>query len=132
MKDVGVMCRNIVVADRNPRVRNLLKRELASSGLKIRLAENAGELLDIVYSRTPISLLVLDPDLPGIEDFNIFKRLKDRNPALPIILHEIRGADTPLDLDDKTVLRIEKNGYSIEVLKKSICELLKEAFSKPA
>ena len=118
MKNVETSCRNIIVADRNPRVRTLLKRELAASGLEIRLAENARELLNIVYSRIPVSLLVLDPDLPGIEDLGICKRLKERNPTMPIILHEIRGADDLSGLSEKIVARIEKNGNSIDAVKR--------------
>ena len=113
----------ILVADRNPHIRNFLRRELTALGLKVRLVKNIQELLDHIYSPMPIHLLILDPDFPGIDSLNLGRKLETRIPPLPVVLHCVQGAAESVDLKESEVIRIKKNGNSVEVIKKVIYDL---------
>ncbi len=114
----------ILVADRNPHIRNFLKRELAAAGYNVWIAENAKALLTHVYGHKQINLLVLDPDFPGIDTADLYRQLAVRRPRLPVVLHGISRSDDHFDAADKGVFRVEKNGSSVEVLKKTIGDIL--------
>lgn len=116
----------ILVADRNPHIRKFLKRELAGAGYNVWIAENAKELLRHVYGNRQINLLVLDPDFPGIDATDLYQKLAVQQPQLPVVLHGISRTDDHVDVAGKSVLRIEKNGSSVEVLKQTIRDILSE------
>ena len=50
----------ILVADRNPNVRDFLKRELMAEGYRVLQAKDNREVLKRVFSRTPLDLLIFD------------------------------------------------------------------------
>ncbi len=114
----------ILVADRNRHVRELLKRELAEAGYRILLAKTALEVSDTIYQQNPPDLLILDPDLPDDENIHSLKLLPEKAPSLPIILH-MHAADTTIDTSEiKSVGFVEKNGNSIEHVKKIVAEIM--------
>jgi CheY-like chemotaxis protein len=114
----------ILVADRNPHIRKFLKRELAAAGYNVWIAENAKELLKHVYGHKQINLLVLDPDFPGIDATDLYQKLAVQLPQLSVVLHGISRTDDHFDGAGNSVLRIEKNGSSVEVLKQTIRDIL--------
>jgi DNA-binding NtrC family response regulator len=114
----------ILIADRNPHIRDFLRRELGASGYTVQMVENSKELLKQIDANTLIRLLILDPDFPAIDSIDLGCRLAGRSPHLPVIMHCVRGADNALDLNDVEVVNIEKNGRSIEVLKQTIHDML--------
>lgn len=116
----------IIVADRNPNVRNLLKRELTAFGLNVRLVDNAERLLKTINSQLPIGLLVLDPDLPGVDSIGLYQKLANRAPQLPTILYCVRGAANPSLLKSLGVVRIEKDADSIELIKDAAQDILEK------
>ena len=77
----------ILIADRNPHVREFLKREMMAAGYRIRLAENGKEVVKWTYHQEPLDLLILDPDLPDLEESAVMQKLRNRIPVLPVILH---------------------------------------------
>lgn len=114
----------ILVADRNPHVREFLKRELIAEGYQVRLAKSGKEVLRWVYDKHPLDLLILDLDLPdGIEPA-LLQKIEDRIPALPVVLHGFFSdyADHPNVLG--SVVFVEKRGNSVEQLKKVVLKLL--------
>lgn len=117
----------ILIADRNPRVRNLLKREIMEEGYRVRLAKNARDVLRWVYHYEPLDLLIIDPDLPDAEDTFMLKKLNNRIPALPVIVHgyftDYNGHSAVL----KAAVFVEKRGNSIEYLKKVVSDILKKS-----
>ena len=117
----------ILIADRNPHVRELLKREIAAEGYHVRLAENGREVLKWSYDSGPIDLLILDPDLPDIDASALLSRLADRIPALPIVIHTFRSDYTVPSGISGTVAYVEKGGSSIENLKQVIANFLNKA-----
>ena len=115
----------ILIADRNRNVREFLKREMIEAGYSVRVAGNGREVLKWVYNYEPIDLLILDPDLPDAGELSILEEIVDRIPALPVVVHAFSSdyANNPSVMD--TIAFVEKNGSSIEHLKKVIFELLR-------
>lgn len=114
----------ILIADRNPHVRELLKREMIAEGYRVRLAENGRDVLKWSYESGPLDLMILDPDLPDIDESDLFARLADRIPALPMVIHTLLSDyNTPKRISG-TVAYVEKGGSSIESLKQVVADIL--------
>lgn len=114
----------ILIADRNSRVREFLKREMQAEGYQVMLADSGRQLLKWVFHYEPIDLLILDPDLPDVEGIILIKRLKNRIPFLPIVFHAFASdAQNFSDFLQEAVF-VEKRGSSIERLKQVVKEIL--------
>ena len=114
----------ILIADRNPNVREFLRREMMSEGYRVRLAKNGGEVLRWIYHREPLDLVILDPDLPDANDAPLLEKLNDRIPTLPVVVHTF-STDYALPVDvSSPVTFVEKEGNSIEDLKKVVIDML--------
>lgn len=116
----------ILIADRNPHIRDFLRRELTACGYKVRLVENGKELLKLIYSRIRIDLLVLDPDFPGVAVNDIARKIVDHFPQLPVVFYCIRGTENITDIVSGNVFHVEKNGNSVEILKEVIQKILSD------
>lgn len=115
----------ILIADRNSHVRMFLMRELMAEGYRVELAASGEDLLKMVFGRDDLDLLILDPDLPGVEAASILKDLIDRIPILPIVLHTHRRQDEALFfMDNSWFTVIEKAGDSVERIKEAVGALL--------
>jgi DNA-binding NtrC family response regulator len=115
----------ILIADRNPHVRELLKREMVAEGYRVRLAENGRDVLKWSYDSDALDLLILDPDLPDIGESALFSRLTDRIPALPMIIHALYSdCPSPYMASGTVVAFVEKGGSSIESLKQVTADIL--------
>ncbi len=114
----------ILIADRNPHIRDFLRRELAACGYHIIHVQNGKELLKLIYSRSRIDLLVLDPEVPGLESIEMAHKIVDRIPQLPVVLFYTRGNDDISDYTAQNVILVEKNGQSIDILKAVIQDIL--------
>lgn len=115
----------ILIADRNSHVRMFLMRELMAEGYRVQLAATAENVLKIVYAQQKIDLVILDPDLPGVEAGPLLERLANRIPVLPVVLHTHRRHDEPaLNITNAWVSVVEKAGDSVERLKEIVGTLL--------
>jgi len=115
---------NILIADRNPHVREFLKREMTADGYQVRLAENGRQLIKWAFNTESIDLLIVDPDLPDTDKASLFSKLRDRNPFLPVVIHTFLS-----DYNDHSdvfheVFFVEKQGGSIDHVKKVVFEIL--------
>lgn len=115
---------SILVADRNPHVRELLKRELALDGLNVITANSWREVLHYVFGSTLIDLIVVDPSLSDMDTKKLLEKISNRIPPLPIILHTLPGDEITIGEIRRTVFLIEKGNSCIEQLKKLIHRLL--------
>ncbi len=115
---------SILIADRNPHIRDFLRRELTACGYNIRQVQNGKELLKLIYSRNRIDLLVLDPEVPGVEAIELARKIVDRIPQLPVVLFYTRGNDDISEYNAGHVFLVEKNGQSIDTLKAVIQDIL--------
>lgn len=114
----------ILIADRNSNVREFLRREMMAEGYSVELAENGREVLKWAYHREPADLLILDPDLPDAEESLLLKKLRQRIPYLPVILHTFFSDYMSASKIINPTEFVEKGGSSIEKLKKVVKEIL--------
>jgi len=114
----------ILIADRNPHIREFLIRELADSGYHVRSVDNANDLLQVIYSDNRMALLILDPDFPCLDGQELAQKIAARIPQIPVVLHCVPGSDDCSTFDDVHAVRIEKNGRSVEALKEAIQQIL--------
>ena len=121
---------NLLIADRNPHVRKFLRREMTAEGYQVRLAKSAREVLNRVYSSEPFDLIILDPDLSDASEVNLFERLEDRIPALPIVIHGFLIDYQESSTVNRSATFVAKQGNSSETLKKVVYELLLKSHPK--
>jgi DNA-binding NtrC family response regulator len=116
----------ILIADRNPNVRELLKREMTAEGYRVLQAKDRLEVLKRAFSRTPLDLLIFDLDLPDTGEMEILKKLSGRIPQLPVVLHSFRTNSDDVPEADSATVFVEKRGNSVERLKEVVAEILKQ------
>lgn len=115
----------LLIADRNPRVRNFLRREMTGCGYQVCLVTNAHELVQQLSALERVDLVLLDPDLPGMYEHPVVELLYKRMPQLPVIVHTFLSVY--VDWIDKLpgAHFIEKNANSIELIKRAVEKLLR-------
>jgi DNA-binding NtrC family response regulator len=121
---------NLLIVDRNPHIRNFLKREFQSEGYNIQLAKNSRELMGLIYSSAPIDLVIIDPNIPDVNQLKLFKSLEDRVPTLPFVIHSdlLDYLESTSHISKATF--VQKRGSSSETLKNVVWNLLKESYPK--
>ncbi|MBW2590579.1 MAG: response regulator [Deltaproteobacteria bacterium] len=117
---------NILIADRNPHVRELLRREMTLEGYQVQLAKTGREVINCVYNQDPLDLLILDPDLPDTDESFLLKKLGERIPPLPVVVHSFLSENSEQQDVLTTVTFVEKRGSSIDHLKKIVSEILEK------
>jgi DNA-binding response OmpR family regulator len=78
----------VLVVDDDPDLVDLLGRFLSRQGMKILVASNGPQCLEIVQSSPPIDIIVLDIMMPGMDGLQVCAALKETENAraIPIIL----------------------------------------------
>jgi DNA-binding NtrC family response regulator len=114
----------ILIADRNSHVRGFLKRELMAEGYDIRLATCGREVLKWAFRLRPLDLIILDLDLPDIDERLLFSKLQDRIPVLPIVIHSFHPDGAEIAVDCESAVFVEKGGNSIEKIKMVVNDML--------
>ena len=122
----------ILIADRNPHVREFLRRELLAEGYFLKLAKNGREVLKLVYQPGPLDLLILDLDLPDMDGSEILDILQDRIPTLPVILHAFSPENGRRTALPKAEAFVEKRGNSVDRLKRVVRDILGSKAAKVA
>jgi len=84
----------ILVADRNRHVREFLRRELEAEGYEVQVARDGREVRDLLNGSVPPDLLVLDLEIPYLEELAEQAHFQDQNPPVPLIIHSF-GEDSP-------------------------------------
>ena len=97
-----------------------------AEGYRVGLAKNVQEVLKKVYHSENLDLLILDPDLPGAEILSLFKKLQDRIPVLPVVVHTYLKDYTHHTDILSDVAFVEKSGSSVESIKKMVFEILQK------
>lgn len=77
----------ILIADRNRHVREFLRRELGAEGYHVEVARDGRELLNLLDGDNPPHLLILDLEIPYLDELDIWARLKDHRPPVPVVIH---------------------------------------------
>jgi len=77
----------ILIADRNRHVREFLRRELTQEGYWVEVARDGREILMRLNGEDPPDLLILDLEVPYVMELEVLARLKNRKPAVPVVIH---------------------------------------------
>ena len=121
-----------MIADRNPNVREFLKREMITQGYRVRLAKDSREVLKWVFSQAPLDLLILDLDLPDVDEVEIFEQINDRIPQLPVVLHSFQRDPASYTEPLINAVFVEKQGNSVEHLKEVVSKMLNRSRKESA
>ena len=116
---------HILITERNPHMREFLKREMEAEGYIVRSAVNGREMLNQVYQNQPLDLIILDPDMPDVDVSETLKLLKDRVPQVIIVLHTYFTDYEEWGKMLDGAIFVEKQGSSIVGLKQVISSHLK-------
>ena len=120
----------ILIADRNRHIREFLKREMLAEGYQPQLARNGSEVLKWIENEMPPDLLILDLDLPGLSELDIVGTLQSRLPTLPVVVHTILSDFVHCPALLSNAVMVEKNGNSVDRLKKVVSEILKKSYPR--
>jgi DNA-binding NtrC family response regulator len=122
MKDEYV----ILVADRNPRIRNFLQRELKAEGHRVYMAESVDQLKQWFHRPTRLDVLVIDPDMPGLGSKIDLADLMAMRPNLAVIFHCLIKDGFSIRAPGRVLAFIEKSGQSVDLLKDQLRTILAE------
>jgi DNA-binding NtrC family response regulator len=117
----------ILIADRNPRVRELLRREFTSSGYRVLLAENGGDVLKIVNADQVLDLLILDIDIPYPGGLTVLNKLQRWKPQLPVVVYTYFTEYAKDPAVERAAGFLEKQGDNIGRLKEMVAQILQKA-----
>lgn len=107
----------ILITDRNPHVRDLLKREFAGRFVQVDTAGDGEEIMRRLASPTPPHLVILDPETPSGLGDGLVDALFRRGPDIPVILHGFGMEEGENGGGPGTVAgRVEKNGDTVRLL----------------
>ncbi len=81
----------VLVVDDEPRILRFVRAELESAGFRVVTASEGNSALEAVETEVP-DLVVLDVIMPGMDGFEVLRRLRGRR-AVPVILLTARGND---------------------------------------
>jgi len=79
----------ILVVDDEPPIRRFLRTSLAAHGYDVIEAEDGQKALDLMR-RNAVALIVLDLGLPGIDGFDVIRRLRESGSSVPIVVLSAR------------------------------------------
>jgi len=86
--------------------------------------------MGLIYSSAPIDLVIIDPNIPDVNQLKLFKSLEDRVPTLPFVIHSdlLDYLESTSHISKATF--VQKRGSSSETLKNVVWNLLKESYPK--
>lgn len=117
----------ILVADRNPRIRNFLQRELRSEGHRVYTAESVDQLKQWFHRPSRLDALVIDPDMPGLGSKAHLSDLLSMRPKLAVIFHCLIKDGFAVRAPGRVLAFIEKSGQSVDLLKHQLRSILTES-----
>ena len=117
----------ILIADRNPHVREFLRRELEAEGYRVRLAKDGRKVTIMVQLEDPPDLVILDPEIPYLEEVSNLDRVREKDSHPPFIIHTFHA-----DLINHPSIKglgefVEKRG-DIDLLKAKVSEVLRKTY----
>ncbi len=81
----------VLVVDDEPRILRFVRAELESAGFVVLTASEGAGALEVLEAENP-DLVVLDVIMPGMDGFEVLRRLREQR-AVPVILLTARGND---------------------------------------
>lgn len=110
----------IVISDRNPNVREFLRREFTGKGFVVLPARDGWELFRLFRQDTTVHLLVLDPEIPSRYGAGLLERISREMPKLPVILHALNGWEAGKDGTGRVEAVVEKQPDTAELVSTAV------------
>ena len=120
----------ILIADRNPHVREFLRRELMAEGYQVQVARNGREVLRMTDVDDPPELLILDLDMPYVSGLTILEELENRKSPLPVMIHTFRMEYEKHPAVQRAAGFWEKRGDNIDGLKATVTQVLRKYYPR--
>jgi len=86
------MNKSILIIEDNPGIRMSLEDEFESQGYVVQHASNGNEGLSLALEQDP-DLIVLDIMLPGMDGYEVLKRLRAKGHYTPVIMLTVKDAE---------------------------------------
>lgn len=119
----------ILVADRNRHVRDLLRRELEAEGYAVETARDGREVRLKINPDSRPDLVILDLEIPYLEDLIELEQFRKGEPSLPLIIFSF------LPEDDRPVPKaaafLEKK-EDVQRLKELVAEVIERYYPNKA
>ncbi|MBW1916062.1 MAG: response regulator [Deltaproteobacteria bacterium] len=116
----------ILVSDHNKNVREYIKREISKKGYSVYLAQNSKQVFRYIEHDKSIDLLILDPEMPDLDENTLLEEIHRKNPALPVIIHTLSKEYKIAENSHNIAAVIEKIDNSVESLQEVISWLFKK------
>jgi DNA-binding response OmpR family regulator len=117
----------ILIADRNRHVREFLRRELTAEGYRVEVARDGRELLGKINGDDPPHILILDLEIPYLDELQIWARVKECQPPPPVVIHTFLP-EYPMNLAVPLAAAfLEKKGDT-DQLKSVVAEVIKKNY----
>jgi DNA-binding response OmpR family regulator len=116
---IGIVALNILVAEDDHALSDLIRGVLVSQGYSVECAEDGEKALQLIRQEIPL-LIISDVEMPGMNGDRLFARVKDMGPeyvAIPFIF--MTGED-----DDSRCIRRINNGADGHISKPFTFDLL--------
>ncbi|VVB86158.1 Chemotaxis protein CheY [uncultured archaeon] len=81
----NISAKKVLVVDDEPDTLELVKLVLESAGFKTMLATSGKEALKLAQTSKP-DLVLLDIMMPDMDGWEVFRKLKEKDPAIPIAI----------------------------------------------
>ncbi len=120
----------ILVADRNRHVRELLRRDLTAAGYQVQVAKNGLEVWTNLNSEEPPDLLIIDLEIPYLEELQESALFKEGEPPLPLIIYSFERDYPPDFLTSRAALFLEKM-ENTDRLKAAVGEVISKHYPLP-
>ena len=118
----------ILIADRNPHVREFLRRELISAGYRVQLAKDGREVLRMTRADDPPELLILDLDMPYVSGMTILDELQKQKSPLPVLIHTFLTEYSKHPAVQRAAGFLEKRGNNIGGFKATVEQVLRKCY----
>ena len=115
----------IVIADRNPHIRDFLSKEFSREGYHVIVAKDGKQLMDMLNSSSLPALLIMDLDIPCANGLQVLQWLRGHCPTVPVVIHTDYTEFMGHSLVQDAAAFVEKTGYNVELLKATARRVLR-------
>lgn len=117
---------SVLVVDDEEVIRRLVQDTLLSFGYSVFLASDGEEALELLEEKVnEIDLVILDVVMPGLKSSQVFKRMKELDSSLPVIVSSGFDIEGPVrELLDMGAVKFIEKPYRVEDLIQAVEEVL--------
>ena len=112
-----------MIADRNRHVRDFLRRELLAEGYQVEAARDGREVLHLINGGDPPQLVILDLEIPYLDELEVLSRVGAHHPPIPVIIHTLLPEHPTRLAWPQAAAVLEKRGDT-DLLKTVVAEVL--------